>query len=166
MMKTYRSIRIIMLLVTAVPLLAQAKQKNKDEPYLQGNGYTFIPQTMFPLGMPAQQLTSVFELYIGKDSLSSYLPYAGRAFQVAYGSRSSVTDFTSADFTYSETHNSKGVYKIRIDLNDNREVRTISITVYTGKGKRQTEDNADVQITFNQHQGITYRGRILKKETP
>lgn len=155
-----------MLLFMAVSIPAKAIQENKTEQYLTDTGYTFSPQTMFPMGMPAQQLTSFFELNIGKDTVTSYLPYAGRAFQAPYGERTSVTDFISTDFTYSETRNSKGIYKILIDLKDNREVRTISITIYTGKDKTQTEDNADVQITFNQRQSITYRGKIQQGKTP
>ena len=40
---------------------------------------------MHPLNYPSKSLTSYFSLEIRNDSILSYLPYLGRAYQVPYG---------------------------------------------------------------------------------
>ena len=113
----------------------------------------FVPQTVYPLGMAVRQATSGFELRISKDTINSYLPYFGRAYNADYDSRDGGAQFISSDFNYTESTNKKGERNITIKPKDNKDVREVRITIY-GDGY------AYVQLTFNQRQSIRYRGQI------
>jgi hypothetical protein len=106
--------------------------------------------------MRSRQVTG-FELRISKDTINSYLPYFGRAYSTDYGTRNSGAEFTSFDFSYTESTNKKGQRSIVIEPRDNKDVREVRVTLY-GDG------HAYVQLNFNQRQSIGYRGQISEQK--
>lgn len=122
---------------------------------LEGKVYTFVPETVYPLGMRPRQVTAEFVLKIKADTIQCYLPYFGQATNIGYDNQKSGTDFTSVHFTYSESKGKKRAVTLKILPHDNKDVREIDITYYNGS------DFANVSMLFNQRQSISYRGRIV-----
>lgn len=150
-----RQVKSVWLLLLLLPCVLQAFQNSavKEQPKTT---LIFVPETAYPLGMRSRQVTG-FELQISKDTIKSYLPYFGRAYNADYGTRNNGADFTSFDFSYTESTNKKGVRDILIKPKDNKDIREVRVTLY-GDG------HAYVQLNFNQRQSIGYRGQISEQK--
>jgi hypothetical protein len=153
-MKRYFVLRVIVLMCAA-QLQTYGWQGKDSGKILEGKVYTFVPETVYPLGMRPRQVTAEFALKIKADTIQCYLPYFGQATNIGYENQKSGTDFTSADFTYSESKGKKGAITLNILPHDNKDVREINVTYYNGS------DFANVSMLFNQRQSISYRGRIM-----
>lgn len=118
-----------------------------------GKIYVFSAVTALPQRGNNVQLSPGFVLKITPDSLICYLPYYGRAYQASYGDNANAMNFTSVKFRTHESRTKKGVQTLTFSLEDNREVRTLYVTIL-GDGY------ASVSASFNQRQPISYRGQI------
>jgi hypothetical protein len=154
MKRQLKSFWLLLLLLLPLSLKAFQNSSVKQQPK---STLIFIPETVYPLGMSARQVTTGFELRISKDTVNSYLPYFGRAYTADYGSRDGGATFNSFDFSYTESANKKGERNIVIKPKDNKDVREIRVTIY-GDGY------AYVQLSFNQRQSIGYRGQISEQK--
>ncbi len=146
-MKTYW---LLCLLVVAVQRPSFAQQR----PAAQAKTYTFVPETVYPLGGRAMQVTAVFRLSITPDTVVAYLPYFGDARVTDYGNNKGPGDFTLVKFDYTEQKGKRGSTVLRILPKDNGDVRQIELTYYPGSVY------ADVNILFNKRQPIAYRGQL------
>lgn len=144
----------VLLYLSCIQLNAYSQQQLPVAALTEKKTFTFIPEMVYPMSMRPRQATSGFMLRVSQDSLICYLPYFGQATGVDYGSGKSSTDFTTAKFDYITSKGKKGATIVTIRPQDNREVRAINITYYSGS------DYANVVISFNRQQSISYRGRI------
>jgi hypothetical protein len=151
-----QNIKAWLLLPLLIPFSLKAFQNPsaKEQPKAT---LIFVPQTVYPLGMAVRQATSGFELRISKDTINSYLPYFGRAYNADYGSREVGAQFTSSNFSYTENTNKKGERNIVIRPKDNKDIQEVRITIYD-------DGYAYVQLSFNQRQSIGYRGQIIEQK--
>ena len=155
MKRQYKKVWLLLLLL--IPFSLKAFQSNgsvKEQPKVT---LTFIPQTVYPLGIAVRQVTTGFELRISKDTVNCYLPYFGRAYSTDYGTRDGGAEMISSSFSYNENTNAKGARNIVIKPKDNKDVREIRLTIY-GDGY------AYVQLTFNQRQSIGYSGQVTEQK--
>ncbi len=162
-MKKISSIIVIFSIILAFspkPISAQdtkeQKQSKKEaaiKSLIDAQHYTFIAQTAMPLSMKTRQLTSGYELKVGKDTLEAYLPYYGKAYTAAIGSSDGGINFKTTDFSYTSSPAKKGGWNIIIapkNAGDTREMRLyISSAGY-----------ASLQVTSNNKQGISFNGYI------
>lgn len=151
-----RFVIMVLFLLVAVPPETYSWQKVPAATAQQPGTFSFVPETVYPLGMRSRQVTAEFILKVNPDTVLCYLPYFGQATSIDYGSRKSSTDFVSVKFDYTERKGKKGATIMSIQPKDNRAVRTIEITCYPGS------EYANVSIIFNQQQSIAYRGRIVR----
>ncbi|PSK93447.1 DUF4251 domain-containing protein [Taibaiella chishuiensis] len=121
--------------------------------------YTFVPETVFPMGSRPMRVTATFQLVITRDKVTSYLPYFGSADAPAYGNNNGPGDFTLLQFDYSEEPGKKGATIIRITPRDKGDVRRIEMTYFPGSAY------ADVSLIFNRRQSIRYRGQVTVSGT-
>lgn len=148
----------VLLLLFAVQQESYGWQVKDSGKTLEGKVYTFVPETVYPLGMRPRQVTAEFELKIKADTIRCYLPYFGQATNIGYENQKSGTDFITTNFTYSESIGKKGAITLKLVPQDHKDVREITITYY------KDSDFANVSMLFNQRQSISYRGRIVIRD--
>ncbi|MGA9211089.1 DUF4251 domain-containing protein [Kaistella sp.] len=135
---------------------------------LQSNEFTFVAEhanpnnldviniiNSLPNGSSSQMLNldSGYTIEIRKDKLEVTLPYFGRMYTSNMDPSKNSFRFTSKDFTINKKDGKKGSSIFTIITNDQQNIRTINMQVFTN-GK------AYVSIDSNDRQPISYDGYI------
>ncbi len=76
-------------------------------------------------------LTSLYSVTVSGDTLISYLPFFGRAYNVPYGGGKGL-NFTGKIRKYSESKNRKGEQNILMDVTSDEDTYLYYITIYKG----------------------------------
>lgn len=160
-MKTVFSLAFILLALaagTACSSSSQAQDGNANyESIIGSKNYTFIAQSVTPLGGRNRQLTSDYDLRVLGDSVVSYLPYFGRAYSAPVNPNEGGIQFTSTQFEYQTVPRSKGGWIITIKPTDAKDVREMNLTV-TSKGY------ATLNVISNNRQSISYNGYVQARK--
>lgn len=150
-------ITVLTILGFSTALNAQA---SKDElpKLISGKNYIFRAQQAMPTGGRTRQLTSEYDLQIKPDTVISFLPYFGRAFNAPIDPSKGGIDFTSTDFTYNESPAKKGGWTINIKPKDATDVQEMVLSVSeSGYGT--------LMVRSNNRQQISYYG-VIEKQRP
>lgn len=144
----------IFLLLIAGMLSVASAQKNNIKDLITSKRFVFNAQTALPLTGRMVQLTSSYDLTVKGDSLISYLPYYGRAYNIDYGSIDQGLNFTSTNFDYKIKERKKGGWDITITPTDTRRgVRAIYMTV-------SENGYGTIQVEINERQNISFTGYV------
>jgi len=155
---------ILMSLMALISLSALG-QKNKAEKQeeikklLDSKVFIFSPQSASPNTGAMIQLTSEFYFKIKQDTLESYLPYYGVAFQARFGDSERPLEFTSTDFDYTINTTKNGSYDITIKLNDPSDPDQINLSV-------STLGYTTVRVISMNRQPISFYGDISAPRPP
>lgn len=88
----------------------------------------FNPRLLFPNASNLYQLTSRYDVRVTPDSVIAYLPFFGRSYTAPMDPTKGGIKFTSTRFDYKKTQR-KNNYEIEITPRDDREVRSLYLTV-------------------------------------
>ena len=148
-----------------VDINAQEKKSKKElkleeevkiKQLITSQNYEFIAQRAQPMSGRAIDLTSSYDLYIGKDTIAAYLPYFGRAYTASYGGDGGIK-FNSNNFTYSLLEAKKGGWIINLSVKDNTKIYRLTLNISkSGKGT--------LTVTDTDRQSITFSGYINEKK--
>ncbi len=120
------------------------------EKNLQKKNFIFKAQSALPMRGSAIQLTSDYEVRISGDTLTTYLPYYGRAYTAPMNSSEGGIRFTSTNFQYKVTKAKKGSWLVLIEPLDTKDVREMALQVSSsGYGVLQVSSNNRESISFN-----------------
>jgi len=119
--------------------------------------FVFEAQSVTPLRGNFRSLTSSYDVTVTKDSLRSYLPYFGRAFNPPYNPSASPLDFTSTKFSYSFSSRKKNVWNIIIKPKDNSEIQQYLFTVFDN-------GRASLNVTSTSRDPILFNGYVREKQ--
>jgi hypothetical protein len=167
-MKTIHSLtRLFLLLaVTAgcnVMAYAQdgTKSKKADKAALiqnivEAQNYVFRAQMALPMSGRSRQLTSEYNLQVGRDTVVAYLPYFGRAYSAPIGNTDGGINFLSKDFDYQKNERKKGGWEIVIKPRDYKEVQQMTLSI-------STDGYASLQVTSTNRQPISFNGYVTEK---
>jgi hypothetical protein len=159
--KMFKPISLVMLLV-AVSMVVAAQDSKKQKDSLKAvtitnlvteKNYVFEAQSASPMKGGRKHLTGGYTLVVSKDTVTSDLPYYGRAYQSDYGSSDGGIKFTSTDFDYTTTERKKGGWEIIIKPKDYKKVQQIILTIFN-------DGNTSVQVTSSDRQPISFDGYI------
>jgi hypothetical protein len=136
-----------------------AQNKTEDEAMVtrivNEQHYTFKAQTVMPATGRTRQLNDNYDVSISKDSVASWLPYFGRAYQAPMDPTKGGIQFTSTDFDYSTAQRNDG-WEITIKPKDTRDVQEIFLTIFkTG--------SATLRVASISRQPISFGGYITEK---
>lgn len=154
---------MLLLFATTFVTVASAQTKQEKEAakaaevkkLIDDRRFVFITQSVIPQSGRVVQVTSDFDFTVTKDTIISYLPYFGRAFNVSSSMEGGVK-FTSNDFEYTTKERKKGGWDIVITPKDVRDIQTVRLSV--------TESGyAYVQVQSVNRQPISYNGYITEK---
>ena len=139
-----------------------AKSKKTDKATLVKNmveaqDYVFVAQSALPMSGRVRQLTSEYDLQIGKDTIVAYLPYFGRAYVAPIGSNDGGINFLSKDFDYQKADRKKGGWDISIKPRDAKDVQQLTLNI-------SSDGYASLQVTSNNRQAISFNGYIAEKK--
>lgn len=143
-------------------LYAQKKTDDKQaavEKMITARNYVFKAQTVMPASPTAnRQLTSDYDVRISPDTIVSFLPYFGRAFNAPMDPTKGGIQFTSTKFEYQQTARKKGGWDIVIKPQDTQDARLMSLSV-------SENGFASLQVISNNRQPITFSGYITERKT-
>ncbi len=156
---------LLLLFVTAFTTVASAQTKQEKEAakaaevkkLVDGQRYVFIAQTVLPQSGRTRQVTPDFDFTVTKDTIISYLPYFGRAFQATRTTEGGIK-FESKDFEYTKTDGKKGGWDILIKPKDANDIQSVRLNI--------TESGyAYLQVQSNNRQPISYNGYVTEIKT-
>ena len=101
-------------------------------------------------------LSSSWSLEVKGDTLDSYLPYFGRAFEPVYG-ETTVLNFNASIQSYEDSGFSKGKRTIRLRVDNSEDVIDYQLEV--------AEDGyAHIDVYPRKREGISFYGQIVEME--
>jgi len=107
---------------------------------------------MYPRNGRAVQVSSLFSLEVKGDTLVSYLPYSGRAYNVPYGGGKGL-DFTAPITEYHASKNKKGTTQVSMKVHNDEDYLSFSMEIYNN-------GNAYVNLICREREAISYSGKL------
>jgi hypothetical protein len=126
---------------------------NDSQEMVNNKDFIFVADRVNPLRGRSRQLTSEYDVRVKNDSLTSYLPYFGRAHSAPMDPSKGGIQFTSTDFSYNVSEN-KG-WNVVIKPNDNNDVQEMTFTIF-GNG------SATLNVSSLQRDPITFNGYVKR----
>ena len=117
--------------------------------------FKFVAERTEPLRLKPRYLTSQYDVILNKDSLISYLPYFGRAYQAPVNPTEGGIQFTSTNFSYLAAPGKKGSWTVTIEPGDQPGVQKFYFTFFNN-------GTATLNVTNTQKDAISFSGRIEK----
>jgi hypothetical protein len=151
----------VFMVLTAVRCSNEVYAQNKTEDeavvsrIVSEQKYIFKAQTVMPTTGRTRQLNDNYDVSISKDSVSSWLPYFGRAFSAPMDPTRGGIQFTSTDFEYSSAQRNDG-WDITIKPKDTRDVQQLFFTIFKN-------GTATLRVSSISRQPISFGGHIVEK---
>jgi hypothetical protein len=159
MMKKYQ-VSIVMALLAAVLLggcatseeraAQKAEQVKKVTAALNRRQYKIAIARMYPMNGPSKTVTYGYSVEVKNDSLFSYLPYFGRAYNVPYGGGKGL-NFSAPIGSYQEEVAKNGKRRIEIGLTNEEDTYLYILEVFDN-------GSSTVSVTSRQREQISYSG--------
>lgn len=167
-MKTKRNVELnIILIASFIASLifggcSSSKKLEKLKPEDIGNminarSFTFIAERVNPFRGMSRNLTSLYDVKVNRDTIDSFLPYFGQAYQAPIDPSKGGIMFKSNNFSYSVTVRSKDEWQIYIEPKDNSDVQTLIFQIF-GNG------TATLNIQNTHRDPISFYGRVQKNK--
>ena len=150
---------IIFLSLLLFQCTASKESSNLDEDAIRNmvnnKEFIFVADRVVPLRGRSRHLTSQYDVSVQKDSLVSYLPFFGRAYQAPANLSGGGIQFTSTNFSYEVHPGKKNSWIVIIQPHDDREVQELSFTILSN-------GSATCNVTSTNRDPISFYGRIQK----
>ena len=159
MMKKYL-VSMMMALVAAVLLggcatsaeraAQKAEQVKKVAAALNERQYKIAIARMYPMKGPSKAVSYGYSVEVKNDSLFSYLPYFGRAYNVPYGGGKGL-NFSAPIESYQEGMGKNGKRHIEIKLTNEEDTYLYTLEVFDN-------GSSTVSVMSRQREQISYSG--------
>ena len=120
---------------------------------IQNQRFIFTAESVTPMRGTIKILTTPYDVTVKKDTLISYLPYFGRAYQAPISQTDVGVKFTSTKYEYSVLPGKKNSWEVKIVPRDNTDIRQMNFNIFN-------DGSATLDILSNFRDAISYRGRI------
>ena len=124
---------------------------------VNSKNFTFVAEQVNPLRGRSRQLTSEYDVTLKNDSLVSYLPYFGRAYQAPMDPSQGGIQFTSTNFSYAANPNKKGGWMVNIIPKDYQPVQQMTFTIFEN-------GNASLNVTSTSKDPISFNGHVRRNK--
>lgn len=135
-------------------LKALKEQKVKEA--LANRAYTIDMDYMTPRYMPAKPLNYGYYLQISGDSIYSYLPYVGQAYNIPYDGGSAL-NFDAVMEQYAEQRSDKGGTNIEILVRNSEDTYVYQLFVFDNGAAR-------LRVYARERDSITFDGKMEVKD--
>lgn len=116
--------------------------------------WIFVANQVMPQRGRSRTLTSRYTVILNNDTLTSALPYFGRAYTAPIGETTSPLDFSSTNFTLNKNESGTGRWEINIRANDIREVQVYNFTLFTN-------GSAQLNVQLTNRSPVNFSGRVM-----
>lgn len=121
---------------------------------IDSSRFVFHADRVNPLRGRTRYLTSSYDVIVKKDSVESFLPYFGRAYQAPMDPSKGGIQFTSTDFSYNVKDAGSGDrWDVVIKPKDNNDVQEMRFNIF-GNG------TASLNVTSTHKDAISFTGHI------
>ena len=159
--RTTACIASLIFAITACSTMTKAEKAERDariaqavEKALSERHYSVEVNMMYPRRGRAVNITPDYCLQVKGDTLMSYLPYFGRAYNVPYGGGKGL-NFTATIKDYRVTEGRKGDKRIDILVDNDENIITYSLDVFSN-------GNTSIDVTSRNREPISYSGRLVE----
>ena len=128
----------------------KAELAKKVNAALDDRHYTINIRTMSPMRGPTRTVTSPWTVEVKGDTLVSYLPYIGRAYNVPYGGGKGL-NFSAPIESYQEGMGKNGKRHIEIKLTNEEDTYLYTLEVFDN-------GSSSVSVMSRQREQISYSG--------
>lgn len=130
-----------------------AEQAAKVRTALTERNYKISIDHMYPMKGGSKSVSFGYTVEVRNDSLFSYLPYIGRAYQIPYGGGKGLNFFERIG-SYQEAQRKNGLRHIEIGVKNDEDTYLYTIEVWDN-GKSQ------IDVQPRQRERISYSGDIV-----
>ena len=150
---------VFLLSVTSCTTLSSVERAERDakvaqavEKILSERCFTVNVSMMYPRRGKAVNVTSEFSLQVEGDTLVSYLPYYGRAYNVPYGGGKGL-NFTAPIQDYREARGHKGNTLISFVVNNGEDILSYTLDIYSN-------GSASINVISRNRESISFSGYL------
>lgn len=129
----------------------QAKIEQTVQKNLADKDYTILIQLMIPSAGPTRAVSN-YSIKVSGDTLVSYLPFIGRAFNLPYGGGKGL-DFTAKINEYHDITNAGGGHDVVINVANDEDVFFYTINV-------SANGSAFISVSSRNRERISYTGEM------
>ena len=129
-----------------------AEQAAKVKTALTERNYKISIDRMYPMKGSSKSVSYGYSVEVRNDSLISYLPYFGRAYNVPYGGGKGL-NFSERIGSYEEALMKNGKHHIEIGVTNEEDTYLYTIDVFDN-------GNSTIAVQSRQREPISYAGRI------
>ena len=119
---------------------------------IEGTHYTYDVNAAFPQRGNMVNLNYDYGIQVHGDTLRSYLPYYGRAYQIPYGGGKAL-DFSERIQRYTLTQGKKGEQQLQMWVENDEDAYVYTLKVYAG-------GNIDLTVESHQRDRIRFTGQL------
>ena len=131
----------------------KAEFSRKVKAALDKRAYKISINRMFPMQGASRSVSYGYSVTVKNDSLFSYLPYFGRAYDVPYGGGKGLS-FDAPIGHYHEIQSNNGSRQIDIELKNEEDNYTYYITVFDN-------GSSSIDVQARKRERISYNGEII-----
>lgn len=160
MKRTHRLICLLIILSTvALPLNAQSKKEKKEakikaiRELVDSQKIEIKVNTAYPMTGPSINLTSEYSVVVRNDSVYSYMPYYGVAYNIPYGGGSGLI-FSAPITDYQVKYKKNGTANVTFKVHSPDDNLTYFLSIYTS-------GSVHIYVTPTNRQAISFRGEFV-----
>jgi hypothetical protein len=129
-----------------------AEQAAKVTKALEARDYKIAVNRMYPMKGSSRSVSYGYSVEVRNDSLISYLPYFGGAYNVPYGGGKGL-NFSERIGSYRESQKNNGERQIEINVTNEEDTYIYLIKVFSN-------GNSSIDVTSRQRDHISYSGEL------
>ena len=122
---------------------------------LEARDYKIAVNRMYPMKGSSRSVSYGYSVEVRNDSLISYLPYFGGAYNVPYGGGKGL-NFSERIGSYRESQKNKGERQIEINVTNEEDTYIYLIKIFSN-------GNSSIDVTSRQRDHISYSGELEVK---
>ena len=130
-----------------------AERAAKVKTALTERHYIIGIERMYPMKGGAKSVSPDYSVEVRNDSLFSYLPYIGRAYQIPYGGGKGL-NFSERIDSYQESQKKNGQRHIEISVKNDEDTYLYTIDVFDN-------GSSQIDIQARQRERISYSGDMI-----
>lgn len=129
-----------------------AEQAKAVKTALQERNYQIAVNRMYPSRGASKIVSSGYSVEVRNDSLFSYLPYFGRAYDVPYGGGNGL-NFSAPIRNYKESQTKSDLRHIEIDVKNDEDTYLYTLDIFDN-------GSTDINVRSRQREPISFSGQM------
>lgn len=130
------------------------EKRDKIAQMVENQSYTFEANVAYPVRGTSKNISGYYSLQVSKDTVTSYLPFFGRAYTAPISSDDNGIKFTSTKFEYKVVNAKKGGWEITIQPKDVKNSYMLNLSI-------SINGYANLRVSSTNRESISFSGQIV-----